>query len=126
MNITNILNQTAAVAVVAERITEILKPSYLSLKNKIFKKEQSECTKLEKIAMTILFSVLICVLTGIGIDIPGISEKKILQEILAGLVSSFGSNILHMLLSVLTGVKNVIEASNIRMRESGTSGTDKK
>jgi LytS/YehU family sensor histidine kinase len=126
MNITDMLNLTASVAVIVERITEILKPAYLAAKNKIFKKVQSECTKPEKITITIILSIFICISMGIGVDIPGITKTRFLQEILAGLISSFGSNLLHIILTILTGMKDTIEASNIRMRENRTAGIDKK
>lgn len=125
MNITDLLNQTASVAVIVERITEILKPVYLKAKNRIFKKEYAECSKAEKITLTILFSVFICIFLGIRIEIPGIAKTILFQEILAGLISSFGSNILHMFLTILTGLKNTIETRNARMNESRTTGIDK-
>jgi len=125
MNITDILNQTVSIAVIVERITEILKPAYLAAKNKIFKKEQVECTKPEKITITIILSIFICISMGIGIDIPGITKTSLLQEILAGLISSFGSNILHIFLTILTGVKDTIETGSTRMRKSRTTGFDK-
>lgn len=125
MNITDLLNQTVSVAVIVERVTEILKPVYLKAKNKIFKKEYTECSKTEKITLTILFSVFICISLGIRIEIPGITKTILFQEILAGLISSFGSNILHMLLTILTGLKNTVETRNARMCESRTAGIDK-
>lgn len=120
MNITDMLGQTASVAVAAERATEVLKPIYLSVKNKIFKKDQTECTKLEKITMTILLCNLICIVMGISLGIPGIPNASILQNILAGLVSSFGSNILHIVINILSGVQVSVETRNARRLESGT------
>jgi hypothetical protein len=125
MDITDILNQTASIAIIVERITEILKPAYLSIKNKIFKKAQSECTKPEKITITIILSIILCISLGIGVDIPGITKTSLMQEILAGLISSFGSNILHIVLTILTGLKDTVESRNARMRENRTSGIDK-
>lgn len=114
MNFTDMLGAAASVAVAVERITEVLKPAYLAVKNKIFKKNQLECTKLEKNIITILLGIFICMSMKIGIDIPGIPEGSILQEIFAGLVSSPGSGILHTLLSILAGLKNAIEVRAIK------------
>lgn len=117
MSITDILSATASVAVAVERIMEILKPAYLAVKNKIFKKEQTECTKMEKTTMTIVLSILICISMGIGINIPGIAASSLLQQIFAGLVASFGSSMLHMFLSILTGIKDTVEVRAVRMRQ---------
>lgn len=118
MNITDILGQTASVAVAVERITEILKPAYLIVKKRALKKEQSECTKVEKNTLILLLSIFICIIMHIKIDIPGITESGSIQEILAGLVSSFGSSILHTLVTILSGVKNTIESRTERIRKN--------
>lgn len=110
MNYTDLLSAIASVAVAVERATEVLKPVYLKAKNQIFKKELTECTRTEKYIMTIILGTLFCILIQVGVDIPGINEPMIIQEILAGLISSFGSNMLHIILSILTGIKDTTEA----------------
>lgn len=114
MSFTDLLSVTASVAVAVERATEVLKPVYLKIKNKVFKKDQTECTKEEKNILSIILGVLICIIMHIGVDIPGINETSVIQQILAGLISSFGSNVLHVALSILTGVKDTTEARAIR------------
>lgn len=114
MSFTDILSVIASIAVAVERTTEIVKPVYVKTKNRIFKKDLMECTRAEKNIISIILGILFCMLTKVGVDIPGIDESKTIQEILAGLISSFGSNILHTLLSILTGIKDVKEARAAR------------
>ncbi|HEX2947600.1 MAG TPA: hypothetical protein VHT96_16805 [Clostridia bacterium] len=106
MSFIDSLYAVTAVSVAAERATEVFKPIYLRFKNKLFKTNAVECTKPEKVFMSMIFGVLISIAVGIGIDIPLVNETVIEQEIFAGLISSFGSNVLHIVLSILTGVKD--------------------
>lgn len=121
MSFLDSLSTVASVAAAVERLTELIKPSYLKIKNKIMKKDFTECTKAEKIVCTMLLGVLICILYKIGIDIPGANEPVIVQQLLAGLISSFGSNFLHILLSILTGIKDTTESRAIRGNQNITS-----
>ena len=112
MSFTDFLYSVSAVSVAAERATEVFKPVCLSLRNKIFKTNAPECSKPAKVFMSMIFGVLIAIAVQVGIDIPAVNETPIEQQVFAGLVSSFGSNILHMVLSILTGVKDSREARN--------------
>jgi hypothetical protein len=114
MSIIDLFTVISAAAVTSERVVEIFKPVYLKFKNKAMKARLKDCTKLEKITMSMFFSILICILAQIGIDIPVINESHIVQQIFAGLVASYGSNVLHILLSILTIVKNNREVINGR------------
>jgi hypothetical protein len=110
MSITDFLYSVSAVSVAAERATEVFKPIFLGLRNKIFKTNAPECSKPEKVFMSMIFGVLIAMAVQVGIDIPSVTETPVEQQVFAGLVSSFGSNILHIVLSILTGVKDTREA----------------
>ena len=114
MSFTDLLGVIASVAVAVERATEVLKPFYLKAKNKLFKKDFGECTKAEKNMITIILGTLICIIAEVGVDIPGVNEASIIQKILAGLIASFGSNVLHTILSILTGIKDTTEARAAR------------
>ena len=100
----------ASAAAAAERVTELIKPIYLKIKNSILKSDFKECTKAEKIILTIFLGTLICITLQIGIDIPIIEEPPLVQQLFAGLLSSVGSNFLHLLLSILTVVKDTQES----------------
>lgn len=117
MDITSLLGVVASVAVAVERATELTKPVYLKLKSKVLKKDLQECTRVEKSFMSMLLGSAICLLTQIGVDIPGVNETSPVREILAGLLSSFGSNVLHTVLSILTGIKDSTEANTARKRQ---------
>lgn len=110
MSFTDFLYSVSAVSVAAERATEIFKPIFLILRNKLLKTNAPECSKPEKVFISMIFGVLIAIAVQVGIDIPAVNETPVEQQVFAGLVSSFGSNILHMVLSILTGVKDSREA----------------
>ncbi len=123
MSIVDSLSIIAAVAAAVERIIEIIKPIYLKLRNRIMKTDLSECTKAEKIMLSIFMGITICIILQIGIDLPAVNEPAFVQQLLAGLLSSLGSNLLHILLSILTGLKNVTE-SHISYRRSNSAVSD--
>ncbi len=100
----------ASAAAAAERITELVKPIYLKIKNRIMKSDFKECTKAEKIILTVFLGTLICLMLQIGIDIPAVDEPAIVQQLFAGLISSVGSNFLHLILTILTGIKDIQES----------------
>lgn len=108
MDIITILTIVLAVAVATERVVEIIKPLYLSIK-KHFCKLADECTKTEKIIMSVLTGPMLCIIGGIGIDIPGIAEPAIVQAILTGLFASIGSNAIHTILSLVVAFKDAAE-----------------
>jgi hypothetical protein len=107
MNIETVLTIVLAVAIATERLVEVVKPLYLKLKNKFG--SFAECTKAEKIIMTVLISPVLCIISGIGIDIPGITEPVIVQAILTGLFASIGSNVIHTLLGLVVAFKDAAE-----------------
>jgi hypothetical protein len=96
-------------AVASERATELIKPLYLKIKNQYSKTQYAECTKTEKEVMTILVAPLICIVARIGIDLPGLNESTIVQQLLAGLIASLGSNVLHALMSIVLAIKDSAE-----------------
>jgi len=110
MDFTGLLSVLIAVSASVERIAEVIKPLYLKTKNKLLKTDLTECTKVEKTIMSIVLGIFICLITNVGVDIPQVNETTVIQQILAGLISSFGSNILHTALSILTSIKNNSEA----------------
>ena len=109
MNIETVLTIILAVAIAVERLVEVVKPLYLRVKNTILKREYRECTKTEKIIMTVLIGPVLCIISGIGIDIPGITEPVIVQAILTGLFASIGSNVIHTLLGLVVAFKDAAE-----------------
>lgn len=98
-----------AVAIAVERVIEVIKPLYLQVKNKLFGKEYPECSKTEKIVMTILLGPVMCIIAQVGIDIPKVNEAAVIQYILAGLLASTGSNVIHALLNIVVALKDAAE-----------------
>lgn len=105
MDIKSILTVLLAVAIATERLLEVIKPLYLKIKN--YFGSYTECTKSEKIIMSVVTGPLLCIIAGIGIDIPGVSH--IVQAILTGLFASIGSNVIHSLLSLVVAFKDAAE-----------------
>jgi len=103
-----------AVAVGLERLIEVVKPLYLQIKNKISKVQYEECSKAEKIIMSIILGPVLCILAQIGIDVPYVNEGALIQYILAGLLASLGSNVLHVVLSIIVAIKDAAEALSHR------------
>jgi hypothetical protein len=114
MSFVEMLGVLSSISVGIERVTEVIKPIYLEIKNEILKKDFAECSRLEKRIITIIIGIITCIFTRIGIDIPGVNEPLIVQAILAGFISSFGSNVLHTLLTILTGFKDATEAHALK------------
>lgn len=96
-----------AVAIAVERLVEVVKPLYLRVKNTILKREYRECTKTEKIIMTVLIGPVLCIIGGIGLDIAGIPVAA--SQILCGLVASIGSNVIHTILNLIIAFKDAAE-----------------
>lgn len=109
MDFVTVLTIILAVAIAVERVIEVIKPLYLQIKNKLLGKEYQECSKTEKIVMTILLGPVMCIIAQIGIDIPKVNEAAVIQYILAGLVSSMGSNVIHALLNIVVALKDAAE-----------------
>ncbi|MEN6313269.1 MAG: hypothetical protein ABFD25_03355 [Clostridiaceae bacterium] len=107
MNIESVLTLVLAVAIAIERLVEVIKPLYLKIKNYFGK--YIECSKTEKIIMSVLVGPTLCIISGIGIDIPGIAEPVIVRAILTGLFASIGSNVIHTLLSLVVAFKDAAE-----------------
>ena len=114
MNIKELTGILVSIAAAVERTTEIIKPIYIKVKSILLKMEFTECTNLEKKIISIIISIIFCIFLKVYIDIPGVNEPVIVQPILAGLVSSLGSNVLHTLLTILTGIKDGTEARAFR------------
>lgn len=105
MNIESVLTLVLAAAIATERLVEVIKPLYLKVKNYFGK--YIECSKTEKIIMSVLAGPILCIIAGIGIDIPGVST--LVQAILTGLFASIGSNVIHTLLSLVVAFKDAAE-----------------
>lgn len=112
MDITTLLGIIVAAAIALERLVEVIKPFYLQIKKYIMGKTYSECTETEKKVMTIILGPIMCIVGQIGIDVPSVNEAALIQYILAGLVASLGSNVLHALLSIILAIKN--NAENVK------------
>ena len=110
--IETILLIAIAVAVATERLTEGVKALYLKLKEFIAKQTFDECTKTEKIIMTELIGVALCILAG-GLGVKGLSPianvPPIVQQVFIGLLASYGSNGLHALLKLVVAFKDAAE-----------------
>lgn len=105
--IESILTIVLAVAIAIERLVEVIKPLYLKVKNYITKRNDSECTKTEKIIISIATGVVLCLIGGIGLDIPAI--PIIVSQILCGLAASIGSNAIHAILGLIVAFKDAAE-----------------
>lgn len=98
-------------ATALERLIEVIKPLYLQIKNEFSRIKYQECSKTEKIIMSIILGPVLCILARVGIDIPKVDELPFVQYIFAGLIISLGSNCLHSLLSIIIAVKNAAEGT---------------
>ncbi len=112
MDFTSLLGIIVAAAIALERLVEVIKPFYLQIKKYVTGKEYLECSETEKKIMTILLGPVMCIVAQIGIDVPKVNEAALIQYILAGLVASLGSNVLHAILSIILAIKN--NAENIK------------
>jgi hypothetical protein len=110
MEFSVLMSIIVATAIALERLVEIIKPFYLQIKEYITGKPYTECTATEKKIMTILLGPVMCIVAQIGIDIPSVNEAALIQYILAGLVASLGSNVLHAFLSIILAIKNNAES----------------
>jgi Na+-translocating ferredoxin:NAD+ oxidoreductase RnfA subunit len=106
--IESVLALILAVAIAIERIVEIIKPVYLKAKNAVLKKQYPECTRTEKIIMSVITGPAICLALGLTADVPGIPAAA--QSILLGLIASVGSNVIHTLISTITAIKDATES----------------
>jgi hypothetical protein len=104
MNLSVLLGIICATAVALERLVEIIKPFYLQIKSYFMGKVFPECSANEKKFMTILLGPVMCIIAQIGIDIPSVNESAVIQYVLAGLVASLGSNVLHSLLNIILAI----------------------
>jgi hypothetical protein len=107
MSIETVLTVVLAVAIAVERVVEIIKPLYLRAKNTIVKKEYLECTKTEKIIMSVLVGPAICLTLGLTVSAP--EMPAVIQSILLGLFASIGSNVIHTIISTITALKDATE-----------------
>lgn len=109
----SILTLVLAVAIAIERLVEVVKPLYLKIKNYITKRDDGECTKTEKIIISIATGVILCLIGGIGLDISNVPVA--IARILCGLAASLGSNAIHALLNLIVAFKDAAE--NIKSGE---------
>jgi len=115
MEFSVLLGIICATAVALERLVELIKPFYLQIKSYVTGKASAECSMNEKKVMTILLGPVMCIVGKIGIDIPNVNESAVIQYILAGLVASLGSNVLHALMNIILAIKN--NAENIKSNQ---------
>lgn len=104
-----LLSVLLGISVAVERAIEIVKPLYLQIKVALFRKEYTECSKVEKEVMSILIGPVVCIIAQVGIDLPGVNESAVLQQVLAGLITSLGSNVLHAVLNIIIAIKDAAE-----------------
>jgi hypothetical protein len=107
-----VLLTAIAVAVATERLTEEVKAFYLKIKNFFAKKADAECTKTEKVVITQLIGIALCILAGsFGVKevSPITGVNPIIQQVFIGLLASYGSNILHSILKLILAAKDAAE-----------------
>lgn len=109
MQFDGLLAVLMTMATALERTIEFIKPLYIWVKNKVTKANYQDCSKTEKIVMSIVLGPLLCLAAGVGIDIPKVDEAPFFQYLLAGLTSSLGSNFLHSTLSIAVALKDAAE-----------------
>ena len=105
--IETVLTLVLAAAVAIERVVEVIKPLYLKVKRLFTKRDDIECTKTEKIVISVFAGPILCIVGGVKFDIPELSV--IAQQVLIGLFASIGSNAIHALLSIVLAFKNGAE-----------------
>ena len=96
-----------SVAVATERLTEVVQPIYLCIKNKITKKQDVECTKTEKIVIATVVAVILALISGVTFGVTTI--PVVVQQITIGLFASLGSNVVHSLINIITAFKDAAE-----------------
>jgi len=110
MDFVTTITSLAFTSIAVERAVTVIKPLYLKIKNAFVKKQSEECTKTEKEILTILVGPAVCIVSGFGIDIPGVNESTLIQQAIAGLIASLGSNVLHALMSIILAIKDSAES----------------
>jgi len=99
-----------SVAVATERLTEVVKPLYLKVKNTITKKQDAECNKIEKTIMAIAIGVVLALISQVDLGVANI--PVIFQQITMGLFASLGSGFIHTIINLLQAFKE--QAENIK------------
>ncbi|OPX46391.1 hypothetical protein CLHUN_02070 [Ruminiclostridium hungatei] len=104
-----VLGTILAVAVTVERLVELVKPLFLMVKSSLTKKKFTELTGSEKIAITILIGPLLVLTAGfLGVQevspLSGVPPAA--QQILIGLLASFGSNVIHPVIGLVVAFKD--------------------
>ena len=110
MEFSILLGIILATAIALERLVELIKPFYLQIKKYVLGKVCADCSTTEKKVITILLGPVMCIIAQIGIDIPKVNESALIQYILAGLVASLGSNVLHAFLSIILAIQKNSES----------------
>lgn len=110
--INTVLGIILAVAITVERLVELVKPLFLKAKNFFTKKNSSELSISEKIAITILVGPVITLIAGVlGVQevSPLSSVPHMAQQIIIGLLASFGSNVIHPIIGLVAAFKEAAE-----------------
>lgn len=105
-----LLTLLLASAIVVERVSEVIKPIYLNLKELFYKQKFLECTPKEKVIISILVGCIVCIVGKIGLGISPDMLNINFQYVFTGLMTSLGSNIIHSLLSIVIALKNGAES----------------
>jgi len=106
-DITIALTAITTIAVVVERTTQLIKPIYMKIKNKIMIKQVEELSAMEKETISIVVGILLCLLSNTGVPLS--NQTEYINCIIAGLISSLGSNVLHSIIAMLTITKTNME-----------------
>lgn len=107
-----VLYTILAVAIAVERLVELVKPLYLQAKNTLLQKKSTELLATEKIVITIILGPMLAVVGGaLGVRevSPLVGISPIAQQIIIGLLASFGSNVIHPLIGLVVAIKNAAE-----------------
>ena len=111
--INTILGTALTVAITVERLTELVKPLFLKAKSILKKKNYTDLTGSEKIAITIITGPVLTLVAGaLGVQevSPFLGAPPVVQQILIGLFASFGSNMLHPLIGLVAAFKDAAES----------------
>ena len=104
------LTTLTTLGVVVERITQVTKPIYMKVKNNMFKTDGKELEPIEKECISIIVGIGLCLISNTGIQLSNVNQY--IQCILAGVISSLGSNILHSVISMLQIIKTNMDSKS--------------
>lgn len=107
------LTTLSGISIVVERTTQLVKTGYLQLKNAAFKKNDPDISAFEKEILAIIVGIATCFTVGFGINLPNVVTPVFASYVLAGVIVSLGSNVIHALVTILITVKNNLEVPGI-------------